>query len=195
MNVKKIFILIGVLLFLNVDAESAFAASPDLKLLKNKNHFAIIRHTRAPGIGDPEGFTLTDCKTQRNLSPEGVKQAQEIGTSLKAALGDNFWVFTSQWCRCKETAKYLGSKNVQELGLLNSFFTRQQKTETQTKQLKKWIQENIKKFHPLVLVSHQVNITALADVFPSEGEVIILKIDDNGQIKKVSVENNNESKN
>lgn len=43
----------------------------------------LIRHATAPGTGDPEGFRLGDCTTQRNLSEPGRKQARAIGDWLR----------------------------------------------------------------------------------------------------------------
>ncbi len=44
----------------------------------------LMRHAIAPGTGDPAHFQIDDCETQRNLSAEGIAQAQEIGRALLA---------------------------------------------------------------------------------------------------------------
>ena len=160
-------------------------ASNKLDLLKDKNYFAIIRHAKAPGTGDPANFKIGNCKTQRNLSEDGINQAQNIGKILNSKLGNNFWVYTSQWCRCQDTAKYLGGKIPQELPILNSFFQNPGNGKLQTKELQDWLKDNLSKYHPLVLVTHQVNITELTGIFPSEGEILILKLDQNGKFLQV----------
>ena len=83
---------------------------------------ALIRHAIAPGTGDPPGFLLRDCSTQRNLSKEGRIQARRIGDFFRAQGIKEALVYSSQWCRCLETARLLGFGPVQELPALNSFF-------------------------------------------------------------------------
>lgn len=141
--------------------------------IKNKNHFVIMRHTLAPGTGDPQNFKLRDCSTQRNLSDEGREQAKAIGKRLREHGIDSIKVYSSQWCRCLETAKLLGIGDVEESTLLNSFFRNFEKREEQTQKLINWLNEQ-RLDRPILLVTHQVNITALTNVFPSSGEMVIL---------------------
>ena len=159
-------------------------ASETLSQLKSENHFVMIRHARAPGTGDPANFKLGDCKTQRNLSSAGIEQAKALGKTLGSKLGKDFWVFTSEWCRCRDTAKLLGGKEAIDLPILNSFFQRGDGAK-QTKELRVWIKENLSKYNPMVLVTHQVNITEVTGVFPQEGEILVLKIDASGNISRV----------
>ena len=86
----------------------------------------LIRHALAPGVGDPDGFRLDDCATQRNLSDEGRRQARAIGDWLRARGIGQAHVYSSQWCRCLETAALLDLGPVTELPALNSFFERRQ---------------------------------------------------------------------
>ena len=66
----------------------------------------LIRHAKAPGGGDPEGFKIEDCKTQRNLDMMGINQAKKIGKLFREKKVKIDKVLSSQWCRCKDTAKY-----------------------------------------------------------------------------------------
>lgn len=152
----------------------ALAEESDLwNTLRSGNHIALIRHAIAPGMGDPADFTLGDCSTQRNLSEEGRKQARKIGERFRAHGINKALLFSSQWCRCLETAQLLGLGPVQELPALNSFFKHYERGEPQTEILKEWIAgQDINE--PLVLVTHQVNITALTNVFPASGEIVII---------------------
>ncbi|MEX1299794.1 MAG: histidine phosphatase family protein [Desulfotignum sp.] len=144
--------------------------------LKKENHFALIRHALAPGTGDPPDFNLRDCATQRNLSERGRNQARNIGRRLRARGIHRAQVYSSQWCRCLETATLLHLGPVQELEILNSFFRHFEKREEQTAALKSWI--NDKEIRdPLILVTHQVNITAFTDIFPGSGEMVIVRKD------------------
>jgi phosphohistidine phosphatase SixA len=142
--------------------------------LKSGNHFALLRHALAPGIGDPSNFEIGKCSTQRNLSNKGRNQAVKIGERFRANGIDKARVFSSQWCRCLETAKLLALGQVQELPALNSFFQKYERKESQTQMLKEWLAKQ-DLTEPLVLVTHQVNITALTKVYPSSGELVIVE--------------------
>ena len=154
------------------------------KALKSGNHFAITRHAMAPGFGDPPDFEIGNCSTQRNLSDEGRQQAVRIGERFRANGIHYARVFSSQWCRCLETAELLALGQVQELPVLNSFFQKYELEEAQTRSLKEWLAEqDLTK--PLVLVTHQVNITALTKVSPMPGEVVIVRQSSPGEFQVV----------
>jgi len=153
----------------------AGAAEPDLRQLVGKaDHMVVLRHARAPGTGDPPNFRLGDCSTQRNLSDAGRQQAARIGRRLREAGLAETKVYSSQWCRCLETARGLAVGPVVELPPLNSFFEASDRERGQTEALRAWIASaNLSR--PVVLVTHQVNITALTGIFPAEGEILILR--------------------
>jgi len=163
---------------------AAFAAeNPALwEALRNGTAFAVVRHALAPGTGDPETVVIGDCTTQRNLSESGRAQARKIGTAFRANGIPAARVFTSQWCRCAETAELLGIGDVTPLPALNSFFTEMERRAGQTAALTKWITGYDDKA-PLVLVTHQVNITALTEVYPRSGEMVVARRDENGNIR------------
>ena len=141
----------------------------------------LLRHAIAPGTGDPENFTLGDCSTQRNLSDAGREQAAAIGELFRDNGIANARLFSSQWCRCRETAALLKLGAVEELPYLNSFFQRYQHQDFQTQKMKEWL--GVQRFErPLVLVTHQVNITALTGVYPSSGELVFAGRSEGGHI-------------
>lgn len=142
--------------------------------LKSGNHFAILRHAIAPGTGDPDNFKIGDCSTQRNLSDAGRQQAALIGERFRARGINRARVLSSQWCRCLETAKLLALGSVEPLPALNSFFNHFEREKQQSRQLKKWL-DGIDLKIPLVLVTHQVNITALTGIFPASGEMVVIQ--------------------
>lgn len=152
--------------------------------LRSGEHFAMLRHAIAPGTGDPSGFKLDNCRTQRNLSEEGRNQAIKIGKLFRENEIQTARVFSSQWCRCLETAKLLELGPVQPLSSLNSFFNNYQYRESQTQKITEWIlEQNLDQ--PLVLVTHQVNITALSHVYPSSGELVVIHRAKNGEFSVV----------
>lgn len=159
---------------LALPAQSAQSEATLWKALRSGNHVALIRHAIAPGTGDPPQFVLRDCSTQRNLSDEGRDQAYRIGLRFRVEGIAAAQVFSSQWCRCLETASLLGLGDVQELPALNSFFSNGQREPAQTQDLRKWLASRPLK-PVLVLVTHQVNITAISGVYPASGEVVIMR--------------------
>jgi hypothetical protein len=87
---------------------AALATAGELSdALKKSDYVLLMRHALAPGFGDPSGYNLQDCKTQRNLDSKGREQAQRIGQWLKTQGVNQALVFSSAWCRCKETAEKL----------------------------------------------------------------------------------------
>ena len=151
---------------------------------KQGNHVALMRHALAPGTGDPDSFQLDDCSTQRNLSQTGRDQAVKIGDRLKEAGIVSADVFTSQWCRCLETAKLLGFGPPDPLPALNSFFRNFEKKEAQTDALTFWLQSQPLD-SPLILVTHQVNITAFSGIFPDSGEIVLMQRNSDGRFRVV----------
>ncbi len=165
----------------------SFASADDASLLRSiaqEGHIVIMRHAVAPGTGDPNNFTLRDCSTQRNLSVEGRAQAARIGARLRDAGLGSARVFSSQWCRCLETAELLKLGAVEELPPLNSFFRQREQQPAATNALREWLRDQPSD-EPLVLVTHQVNITALTDVFPRSGEMIVLERSGSGEFPVV----------
>ena len=157
--------------------------------LRQGTAFAIMRHALAPGTGDPDNFKVGDCSTQRNLSDTGRKQAREIGARFRSNGITKANVLTSQWCRCRETAELLALGQVKELPSLNSFFQKFEQRETQTKALRKWLMTS-RPEGPLVLSTHQVNISALTGSYTSSGEIVVAQIDADGKVKVLgSIEN------
>ena len=149
--------------------------------LRSGTHVAMMRHALAPGTGDPQNFRLGDCATQRNLNDEGRRQAEAIGSRFRSKGIGTPRIYSSQWCRCLETARLLGLDNVTPLPALNSFFRDRQKGPTQTADIKEFISSRSDGV-PTVLVTHQVNITALTGVFPASGEIVVVKVAADGTV-------------
>ncbi len=132
-----------------------------------------MRHALAPDTGDPTGFQLDDCATQRNLPDKGREQAKRIGERFREQEITQMAVVSSQWCRCLETAKLLELGEVTELPDLNSFFSERSSQETRTANVRAFIAA-YEGERPLMLFTHQVNITALTGIVPASGEIIVL---------------------
>ncbi|AFI84049.1 histidine phosphatase family protein [Methylophaga nitratireducenticrescens] len=148
----------------------------------------ILRHALAPGVGDPEGFDLAECQTQRVLSSEGHQQALEIGQKLRKSGINEAEVFSSEWCRCLETAELLGFGPPQKLKALNSFFhvSNRHLKQQFLQDWKAHISE-AKTIKTKVYITHQVNISGLLDKFVLSGEGVVVEVNEQGQLKIVSV--------
>jgi broad specificity phosphatase PhoE len=163
---KKIIAILLLVLALPAYANSVEIAKTDGAIL-------LMRHALAPGTGDPEKVVVGDCSTQRNLSEVGRKQAREIGKRL-AEVGITH-VFTSQWCRTRETAELLNAGTVKDWPSLNSFFADRSSEPEQTKETMRLL-SSLKTSDRPILVTHQVNISALTGLVPRSGEIIVVRI-------------------
>jgi phosphohistidine phosphatase SixA len=145
-------------------------------LLGNGEAAALMRHALAPGTGDPADFAIDDCATQRNLSDTGREQARAIGERFRAKGIDTARVHSSRWCRCLETARLLDLGEVRPFDGLNSFFRNRAAEPERTAATLALIRAQTRAgAPPLVLVTHQVNITALTGVFPDSGEIVVVR--------------------
>jgi broad specificity phosphatase PhoE len=152
--------------------------------LQAGGHVALMRHAKAPGTGDPPGFRLADCATQRNLSEEGRDEARRIGAAFRARNVPVEGVWSSQWCRCLETADLLDLAPVTPLPALNSFFDEREQAAGRTAALRAFIAGR-QPDGALIMVTHQVNITALTGVFARSGEAVVAKPQPNGEVSIV----------
>lgn len=141
----------------------------------------IMRHALAPGTGDPPGFVLEDCATQRNLSERGRQEARRFGAALERRGIGVDRVFSSQWCRCLETARLLGVAPVEPLPALNSFYEDRDSESARTSALREFLPA-LDANQKTVLVSHQVNIAALTGILPASGEAVVLRVGASGEI-------------
>ena len=163
---------------------ASFANATELSdLLKRSDHVLLMRHALAPGVGDPAGYKLDDCQTQRNLDAKGRAQAQKTGQWLKAQGVQDALVFTSAWCRCKETADKLAlGVPVQETSL-NSFFDDMRQGPQSNVRLQKFIAAQLKSKgdKALILVTHHVNIAEFMGENVGSGDMVLVKVNYQGQ--------------
>lgn len=142
--------------------------------LRGGGHVLFIRHAQTePGVGDPPGFRLDDCATQRNLSTEGRAQARRLGEVLSTRQVPIGEVLSSPWCRCVETAQ-LAFGRAGTWDALANLYARQESAAQQVRALRPRIaahrgQDN------LVLVSHGSTAGALTGEYPAMGEMLVLK--------------------
>jgi phosphohistidine phosphatase SixA len=170
-----------VLTCLDTSCAKADSMSGNLSaLITGSGRVLIVRHALAPGTGDPDNFKIDDCSTQRNLDASGRKQALAMGEWLRSQGVERARVFSSQWCRCKDTAELMKLGPVTELPALNSFFQRWEEKESNMRALSAFLSEQNVDETLIVLVTHQVTITALTGVYPTSGTGVMLVLDGEG---------------
>lgn len=179
-RIAQFLVLLPLVLF----STSGHSQAEVWTLWKQPGVHAIMRHASAPGFGDPEGFTLGNCKTQRNLSETGREEARALGEAIRSQGIQLTAIFSSQWCRCLDTARELKLGKVQALPALNSFFQGRGSSAEQTNALKKHL-ATLTPNDKVLYVTHQVNTTALTGIYPDSGEVVLFKFNPEGEITVV----------
>lgn len=180
MHVKKItFLTLGLLIALWAQASELS------EKLQTSDYVLLMRHTLAPGVGDPAAYTLQDCKSQRNLSTEGRQQALVVGQWLRKQGVTWAEVHSSAWCRCKDTAELLNFGGFKVATPLASFFDEMHQAKARTQALERFIAEKLKTKgdKALILVTHHVNIHAFMGENIASGDMVLAQVDAQGKMR------------
>ena len=151
--------------------------------LQDGQHVLLMRHADAPGYGDPTGYVIGQCSTQRNLDDYGKRQAKAIGVWLASQGIQKADVFSSPWCRCLDTATLLNKGPIKIEPSLGSFFDNMSLEKKQTKELEELIKSELSRQSkaPLILVTHHVNIQAFTGKVVGVGDMVLVKVNKNGK--------------
>jgi phosphohistidine phosphatase SixA len=154
--------------------------------LRGDGHVALIRHASAPGpAGDPAGYKLDDCATQRNLSEQGRAEARALGERFRMERVKVGKIVSSQWCRCRQTAELMNIGPIEDASTFNNAFVlnikRDELTAGARAMISAWRGPGT-----LVVVTHGENIQLMLGLRPREGEVIVVA-PDQGNEKKMRV--------
>ena len=171
MYVKLFFIVIFFifLIFLRPVFSSDFFQKEINKINAN---VIFLRHSWAPGFGDPENFKIDDCSTQRNLSDDGILQARKIGKFFLINQIEFSEILTSEWCRCKDTINEMNIGDWKTFPGLNSFFQNFSKKNIVLPLLYDKL-NNVKNDDFILLVTHQVVISEITNISPPSGGIVI----------------------
>lgn len=150
------------------EADAAWAA------LREGGHVALIRHADAPGgAGDPEGFQLGDCSTQRNLSEKGRSEAKALGERIRVQRVPIGKILTSQWCRCRETATLMALGDAEDAPTFNNAYVLSEKRDELARggltRIAAWRGPGT-----LIVVTHGANIAPLTGLRPAQGEIVVV---------------------
>ena len=167
---KKLILIFSVLLF---QLNYSFANDKVIESLKEGGKLIFIRHALAPGNGDPANFELQNCSTQRNLDDIGIQQSKRIGLIFKKNEIKIDNIYSSEWCRCKDTAKYAFDE-FETFDALNSFYDIRFAA-NEDKQIKDFYEfiDSIDSKNNIVFVTHYVFIGAILNIGTSSGEIVV----------------------
>ena len=158
-----------------------------LAQLRRGGNVVLMRHAATvPGVGDPAGFVLDQCGTQRNLSAAGRADAARIGAAFRHMGMPVDQVLSSRWCRCLDTAQ-LAFGRVAAEPMLDSQF--QDDAETSARKLRAtraWL-STLRPKGNIVLVTHDVNIRALVGTYVEQGDMVVATIGAGGMLQVAGV--------
>ena len=176
LRILILYMLLGLICLVPLTAQANTAT---WQALQEGGLVILMRHSLAPGIGDPPGFVLEACETQRNLSSEGRAHAVAAGQALREQGVAIDAVYSSQWCRALDTAELMAVGQVVPAPWLNSFFRGRGDqvgiTQAARERMAGWQGPG-----NLLLVTHQVNITALTGGGVSSGEMVVVRPQEEG---------------
>ena len=149
--------------------ERRSAAAEMAKMWRRQGGVLLIRHAATvSGIGDPQGFAIGQCRTQRNLSEAGRQASRDLGAWMRGLQIEPDAVLSSQWCRCQDTAQ-LAFGRYEDWSPLNSTFAGQGDPVAQQRALRERLQA-LPAGRCEVWVTHQVIMSGLTGTFPAIGE-------------------------
>jgi broad specificity phosphatase PhoE len=172
-------LLAGLFIALLVGVAQAKQVLP-LSELAKPGRVLMLRHANAPGTGDPPGFRIEDCATQRNLDAAGREQATALGRQLAQTGTVRARVYSSQWCRCLETARLLGLGAVEVLPALNSFYATPQETASRMARLRDFLARLPPDGAPVILVTHQFTIAEITGAGTPSGGGSVFQLNGTG---------------
>ena len=168
------FIHIILIIFITLTSTVKGESNDNLiKELKQGDKLIFIRHAYAPGSGDPQNFKINDCSTQRNLNESGKKQAKKIGDFFVRNKIPFDKVYSSEWCRCKDTA-LIAFKEFETKNFLNSFYSKKFSVNknNQMENLLKFVKKSTNSKN-IIFITHYVVISEILNYTSSSGEIII----------------------
>ena len=185
MRLASVFSLLALPLF-GLPAWAApgdpLSATEATRLLKAGGVALLLRHGQTEsGVGDPAGFTLDDCKSQRNLSSDGRAQVRAMADRAKKN-GIRFArVYSSLWCRCRDTAQLLADSKAppRDWSVLNSQFADNPRIADANEEIVSLLRTSPTN-ESWLLVSHQVNIASLTGISPASGEGVLVRVTASG---------------
>lgn len=165
------------LVFLALMLSPAQATDAGWALLREGEQIVLIRNAVTPGVADPTGFDIANCRTQLNLSDRGTQQARKMGALFAARAAPFERVASSRYCRALQTARLaFEDDKVEPLEALDLLSADPAIAETQDKAVIEVIRAYSGSGN-FALVTHKENIKALTGADAREGEAVIVRLD------------------
>lgn len=182
LHVKNVVLKLVIVVF-SMLSFAGVAHADLLSDLTDGQHVMMIRHADAPGVGDPAGYKLGQCATQRNLGEYGRRQSVAIGQWLAERKVQSAKMFSSAWCRCIDTATLMNKGPVMVEPALGSFFDNMSQRDAQNRALQSLIASNLKAYpkQPLIYVTHHVNIEAFTGQAIGVGDIVVARVTPEGK--------------
>jgi phosphohistidine phosphatase SixA len=175
-------IALGLVLLLATPGVALAANEALWELLRGGGQILLMRHaTTTPGVGDPPGFRLDDCATQRNLTEAGRQEARRIGAVFRDRGIPVGRVLSSRWCRCMETAR-LAFGRAEHWPALDSNFEDRHREPERTAAIRGRASQRVENGN-LILVTHGTNIAPITGSQPAPGEFFILTPEGGGRFR------------
>ena len=176
MNVYRRLFGLGLMFLMLMPVSGLSADTPQepvrAALAQTGANVVFMRHALAPGYGDPDNFQIEDCNTQRNLDEAGRRQAEAIGRYFRELQITFTAILSSRWCRCTQTAELLNYGSWSEFDGLNSFFQGHVDRQETLALLKDKL-DSLSSDDMVLMVTHQVVISAITDISPPSGGLVI----------------------
>lgn len=176
MNVYRRLFGLGLMFLMLMPVSGLSAATPQepvrAALAQTGANVVFMRHALAPGYGDPDNFQIEDCNTQRNLDAAGRRQAEAIGRYFREHQITFTAILSSRWCRCTQTAEQLNYGSWSEFDGLNSFFQGHVDRQETLALLKDKL-DSLSSDDMVLMVTHQVVISAITDISPPSGGLVV----------------------
>jgi len=162
-------------------ASAALADDPAAlwSALRDGVRVALVRRTDAPGgAGDPPGFVLGICATQRNLSEQGRAEASALGERFRTAKIPVGKVLTSRWCRSRDTASLMNTGLVEEERTFDYAYAELNRPRAGELTARPTaVIAASKGPGALVVVTHGSNINLLTGTDPGQGGIVVVEPD------------------
>ena len=176
MNVYRRLFGLGLMFLMLMPVSGLSADTPQepvrAALAQTGANVVFMRHALAPGYGDPDNFQIEDCYTQRNLDEAGRRQAEAIGRYFREHQITFTAILSSRWCRCTQTAEQLNYGSWSEFDGLNSFFQGHVDRQETLALLKDKL-GSLSSDDMVLMVTHQVVISAITDISPPSGGLVV----------------------
>ena len=176
MNVYRRLFGLGLMFLMLMPVSGLSADTPQepvrAALAQTGANVVFMRHALAPGYGDPDNFQIEDCNTQRNLDEAGRRQAEAIGRYFREHQITFTAILSSRWCRCTQTAELLNYGSWSEFDGLNSFF-QGHVDKQETLALLRDKLDSLSSDDLVLMVTHQVVISAITDISPPSGGLVV----------------------